>query len=139
MNLAYLLDTNVLSEPLLPNPNRHVLAMLERHQQVIATAAPVWHELVFGCQRLPASLKRRAIERYLYEVVATTIPILPYDTAAAAWHGEERARREAKGLTPAFVDGQIAAIAKQNNLVLITRNQKDFRLFKGLKVESWFG
>lgn len=138
MSLVYLLDTNILSEPLLPSPNRRVLMMLERHQQTIATAAPVWHELVFGCQRLPASLKRRAIERYLYEVVAATIPILPYDTAAAAWHGEERARRVTKGWTPAFVDGQIAAIARQNNLVLITRNQKDFRLFKGLKVESWF-
>lgn len=138
MTLAYLLDTNMLSEPVVAKPNRNVLAMLEQHQDAIATAAPVWHELIFGCSRLPASKKRRAIERYLYEVVAATIPILPYDQPAATWHGEERARLLAKGRTPSFVDGQIAAIAKQNDLVLVTRNLRDFKIFKGLNLESWF-
>jgi len=112
--------------------------MLERHQQLIVTAAPVWHELVFGCQRLPASKKRRAIESYLEEVVAATIPILPYDEIAAAWHGKERAKLVAKGQTPAFVDGQIAAIAKQNNMILVTRNRNDFKVFPGLRIENWF-
>lgn len=138
MTLAYLLDTNVLSEPLTEKPNQHVLAMLARHQGAISTAAPVWHELVFGCNRLPASKKRQAIERYLQEVIAATIPILPYDQAAATWHGEERARLMAKGRTPSFTDGQIAAIARQNDLALVTRNARDFRVFAGLKVENWF-
>ncbi len=138
MNLSYLLDTNVLSEPLLTKPNKKVMAMLERHQQESATASPVWHELGFGCRRLPASKKRTIIQRYLNEVVAAAIPILPYDQAAADWHGIERARLVAKGMTPAFVDGQIAAIAKQHDLTLITRNQRDFRAFKDLRVENWF-
>ena len=67
--MKYLLDTNVLSEPLKPEPNRKVMAMLERHQSEIATAAPVWHELLFGCLRLPLSRKRDMIVTYLQDVV----------------------------------------------------------------------
>ena len=46
--------------------------------------------------------------------------ILPYDHVAAAWHGVERARLEAEGTPAPFVDGQIAAIAKRNDLILVT-------------------
>jgi len=34
-------------------------------------------------------------------------------------------------------DGQIAAIAAVNGLVLVTANKRDFRGFQGLRVESW--
>ena len=39
--IKYLLDTNVLSEAVKVNPDRYVIAMLEKHQDEIATAAPV--------------------------------------------------------------------------------------------------
>jgi tRNA(fMet)-specific endonuclease VapC len=66
-----------------------------------------------------------------------SFPILPYDEAAATWHGEERARLEALGRPAPFVDGQIAAIAHVHGLVLVTTNDKDFARFKGLPVENW--
>jgi len=135
--MLYLLDTNVLSEPLKQMPNATVMAMLEKHRHSIATAAPVWHELQFGCVRLPRSKKRNAIEQYLHHVVSSKINILPYDEAASLWHAKERARLEAIGRTPPFVDGQIAAIAKVNGLVLVTRNTKDFEMFSGLQLENW--
>lgn len=102
----------------------------------MAIASVVWHELLFGCERLPASRKRRAIEDYLFEAVAT-LPILPYDEAAAQWHAAERARLVAGGKTPPFSDSQIAAIAKTNDLVLVTANRMHFELFEGLQIEDW--
>lgn len=63
MSLRFLLDTNVLSEPLRPNPNPKVMEMLRQHENAIATATIVWHELLFGCNRLPESNKRKAIEK----------------------------------------------------------------------------
>ena len=51
--------------------------------------------------------------------------------------GEERARLEEMGRPAPFVDGQIAAIAHVNGLVVATMNDKDFVRFKGLRVENW--
>jgi predicted nucleic acid-binding protein len=36
-----------------------------------------------------------------------------------------------------FVDGQIAAIARVQSLVLVTMNHRDFTPFEGLEIESW--
>jgi tRNA(fMet)-specific endonuclease VapC len=134
----YLLDTNVLSEPMRPNPNLSVMKKLELHRHEVATAAVVWHELRFGCRRLPPSAKRRRIEEYLSKVVLPHLPLLPYDQAAADWHAEERARLAEIGLVPPFADGQIAAIAKVHDLILVTANIADFERFSGIVIENWF-
>ena len=70
-------------------------------------------------------------------MVLGSFPILPYDEAAATWHGEERARLDALGRPAPFVDGQIAAIAHITGLVVATTNVRDFTRFKGLTVENW--
>jgi tRNA(fMet)-specific endonuclease VapC len=137
MNLAYLLDTNIVSEPLRPRPNQHLLARLQQHQQELAIAAVVWHEMVYGYQRLPPSARREMISAYLHDVVAPSLPILPYDAQAAAWHAVERARLTGIGKTPTFVDGQIAAVAAVNNLTLVTANVADYTDFEGLRIENW--
>jgi tRNA(fMet)-specific endonuclease VapC len=137
VSLKYLLDTNVVSEPLRPKPNRDVLRKLRRHDEEIAIPSIVWHELRYGVDRLPASRKRDVIERYLEDVVLTSMPILLYDREAAEWHAAERARLASRGETPAFVDGQIAAIAHAHDLTLVTFNVSDFRRFNGLDVVSW--
>ena len=45
---------------------------------------------------------------------------------------------KSRGRTPPYVDGQIAAIAKVNELILVTRNTGDFVEFVDLKVQNWF-
>ncbi len=137
MTLRFLLDTNIISEPLRAAPDPVIVARLRDHQSEIAIAAIVWHELRFGCLRLPPSAKREAIEHYLRRVVGPAIPILPYDPRAAEWHGMERARLTRLGRTPVFADGQIAAIARTNDLVLVTRNVDDFAPFTGLQISPW--
>jgi tRNA(fMet)-specific endonuclease VapC len=136
--VKYLLDTNILSEPLKAQPNSAVLRKLRLHQSEIATAVPVWHELLYGLQRLGPSSKRKALEEYLHTVVWPTVPILAYDANSAALHATERARLTSLGKTPTFVDGQIAAIAMSNHLCLVTANTKDFVVFTDLQVENWF-
>lgn len=137
MTAKFLLDTNVVSEPLRPRPSAGVMRHLRDHAGEMAIPALVWHELRFGCVRLPRSRRRAAIERYLEDVVSASFPILGYDRRAADWHAVERARLVAAGRTPSFVDGQIAAIARVNELILVTLNDVDFRDFKGLRVRSW--
>jgi len=137
VTLRYLLDTNVVSEPLRPRPSKRILDKIRRYEGEIAIASPVWHELRFGCSRLAVGARRGAIERYLDAVVAASFPILAYDRSAAEWHALERARLIASGRTPPFVDGQIAAVAHVNDLTLVTANRSDFEVFKGLRVQRW--
>ncbi len=137
MTLKYLLDTNVVSEPLRPKPDRGVLRRIRRHENELAISSIAWHELRFGVERLPPSRRREAIERYLENVILATVPILDYDRAAAEWHARERARLIAQGTTPPFADGQMAAIARTRELILVTFNETDFRRFQGLRILSW--
>ena len=37
----------------------------------------------------------------------------------------------------AIVDGQIAAIAKVNDLILVTANVAEYQIFNGLLIENW--
>ena len=134
----FLLDTNIVSEPLRPLPDRRVLQLLSRHADRLAISSVVWHELTYGAARLPPSAARTLIERYLREVVAPSMEVLPYDAAAAAWHAAERARLSRAGTPPSFADGQIAATALVNGCTLVTRNVRDFTRFRELAVRNWF-
>jgi tRNA(fMet)-specific endonuclease VapC len=137
VTLRFLLDTTIVSAPITIQPNRRVMKKLEQQGLYCAIAAPVWHELVYGSSRLPAGKRRMALEEYLHGVVRRSIPILPYDEAAAEWHGRERARLEENGRTPPFADGQIAAIAYTQGLTLVTTNAKDFERFADLETIDW--
>ena len=135
--MRYLLDTNVVSEGLKNRPDQRILKKMHDHEGEMAIASVVWHELVFGAVRAPSAGKRSIIELYLYDVIHPNIPILPYDERAAWWHAQERARLSGKGEIPPFADGQIAAIARTNGLVLVTRNTRDFVNFDRLQLENW--
>lgn len=114
------------------------MEQLQRGGHQMSTASVVIHELAYGVQRLPAGRKRERLAAYLQGLLDTGLPVLPYDSQAALWHGQQRAQLETQGLRPAFADGQIAAIAATNDLVLVTRNLRDFAAFQGLQTLNWF-
>jgi tRNA(fMet)-specific endonuclease VapC len=63
--------------------------------------------------------------------------VLPYDGAAARWHARERARLAKLGRPAPFADGQVAAIAAVNQLVLVTRNVSDVRATGVALLDPW--
>jgi tRNA(fMet)-specific endonuclease VapC len=133
----YLLDTGIVSAPMARRPNAKVIRQLERLGARCAIGAPIWHELIYGCARLPGGARRAALEDYLSSVVERSFQVLPYDELAAAWHGRERARLEEAGRPAPFVDGQIAAIAVTQGLTLVTANTRHFREFADLETVDW--
>lgn len=135
--IRFLLDTNILSEPLRPQPNSTVMQRLNEYSEALGTASVVYHEMLFGCRRLPPSRRRQAIAAYLQEEVEAKLPIWPYDAEAANWHAAERARLAGIGRTPSYADGQIAAIATVNDLILVTNNTSDYRDFQHLQLQNW--
>ena len=125
--MKYLLDTNIISEPLRPTPSTRIMRRLREHEDDITIPAAVWLR----------ALGPVATERYLEDVVLASVPVLEYDQRAADWHAIERARLSAAGRTPPFIDGQIAASACVRDLTLVTSNTGDFQGFKGLRLRSW--
>lgn len=136
MPLKYLLDTNALSDATGSRANRGVMEGMRRHWQSICTSSTVWNELLFGVWRMPHGARRAALEAVLDEL-ASNLDVLPYDREAAVWHAAERVRLARAGIAPPFNDGQIAAVAAVNGLVVVTANVADFRRFSGLTVEDW--
>ena len=136
--LSDLLDSNVLSESSRPRPDDKLQSRLEAHHHEICTAAPILHEMHHGLVRMLEGARKQHLIRYLDQVLRRALMILPYDRDAALRHAGERARLASRGRTPPYVDGQIAAIAKVNDLVLVTRNTGDFVQFADLKIQNWY-
>ncbi|MCH9696780.1 MAG: type II toxin-antitoxin system VapC family toxin [Gammaproteobacteria bacterium] len=137
--IRYLLDSNILSEPARLKPDMHVMQQFANHDGDCATAAIVWHELMYGCELLQSSKRKTQLQSYLEMLLTNGLIILPFDQAAASWYAKERARLQRKGNTCAYADGEIAAIAVSQDLTLVTRNTKDFSNFRNLNLENWFG
>ena len=66
------------------------------------------------------------------------LQVLAYDQVAADWYAKERASLQRQGLTCAYADGEIAAIAVTQKLTLVTRNIQDFQTFQNLTLQNWF-
>ena len=75
MTLRYLLDTSIVSVPMSKTPNPQLITRLDEHGHESAIAAPVWHELTYGCRRLPKGKRRDVLESYLHDVVQASFPI----------------------------------------------------------------
>jgi len=113
MTLCYFLDTNILSEAIKPQPSLSVLENTNRHKSELSTASVVVHELLFGCLRLHLEAKCRTdLQNHLDQVILAGLPIFPYDTDAALWHSQERARLTVQGKPPPLPMGELPPLLK---------------------------
>jgi tRNA(fMet)-specific endonuclease VapC len=126
--LIHLLDTNVVSELTKQQPNRSVVLAFQRHESSFAIGATTAAELAFGCARMKPGPPQAQIRRWL-EGLLVRLPVLPFDTRAALWPGQERARLVGEGRPPSRTDGEIAAVALTNGLTLVTKNLRHFASF----------
>ena len=133
-----LLDTNLLSEPMRERPDALVMAELEQGGHSLYTGSLVIHEMSYGIQRLADGRRKERFGSHLQNLLSSGLPVLPYDRAAALWHGEQPALLEARGLRFACAYGQINAIAATQGLVLVTRKISDFAAFDVLQLLNWF-
>lgn len=107
------------------------LATLKRDE--VALCSVVKAELLYGARasaRVGENLER--LERLF-----ALFPSLPFDDAAAGHYGALRAQLRRSGTPIGGNDMLIAAIALATDATLVTRNEKEFRLVPGLRVEVW--
>lgn len=124
------LDTNVVSEPLKPNPDPAVLIWLDNQEpQTLYLTAINLAELFAGVEALAAGRKKtqlhQAINQQLLPLFAGRI--LPFDQHAAESFARINAKAQAEGEPIGFADCTIAAITLANGFLLATRNVRDFQ------------
>jgi predicted nucleic acid-binding protein len=130
--MAYLFDTDAISEVLKPRPSAAYvrwLASIPREEQF--TSAVVVGELYKGAFR--SSAATRHLEN-IEKRVLPAVTVLSYDTAAARVYGQVRARLESAGRPLADADLQIAATALLHDLELVTGNGRHFKRVPGLRI-----
>lgn len=137
----YLLDTNIISEPPKPFASEKVITKLEMYSHNSVISSTVWYELLKGIEILPEGSRKDNLYKYAVEIVQGMYPILPYDEHCASLQADMYARMRKNGTQVSPLDMQIAATALSNNLILVTRNKKDFEPIQkefSLYVENWF-
>ncbi|MCL1899421.1 MAG: type II toxin-antitoxin system VapC family toxin [Promicromonosporaceae bacterium] len=120
-------DTNVISEIVRPEPNHQVLEWIRQHQMFLATTAITVQELRFGLEVLPEGRRKRQLAQFVEEALAAVVAIFDYDSPAARATARvladmQRAGRPLSGPE----DAQILGIAKSRGLAVATRNVADF-------------
>ena len=97
-------------------------------------------EALFGIELLPDGSRKNKLKEYV-EIVKQKFDVIPYDATAAAYYAEVVAKCNKAGQPRPICDSQIAATALANDLILVTRNAKDFEpiaQITPLKLENWF-
>ena len=133
------LDTNVVSELMRPEPSEAVLTWLaETADSRRATTAVTVAELRFGIARLPEGGRRRALAVLADDVLQRFgEQVLPFDLAAAPHYAALVAHRERSGRPIHTADAQIAAITRTHGATLATRNIADFEDIGLPLVDPW--
>ena len=138
--MAFLLDTNVVSETTRPRPRQPVLDWIEAQNPAdLFLAAQTIGELVRGARKVREQERHERFERWIEQDLARQFDgrVLPFDSHTAAIWGRPMGDGDRAGRTPAAADAQIAAIAIQHELILVTRNVKDFRNFNIQLLDPW--
>ncbi len=124
-----LLDTNVVSELIRPNPNPKVEAWLaEQYSANVFLSVISEAELRYGVAILPAGMRRDSLAAEIEGVLCEDFAgrILTFDSESARAYAVIAADRRAAGLPIHHADCQIAATARARGAKIATRNVADF-------------
>src|ERR1700676_959526 len=123
------LDTNVVSEIMLPRPEQGVTRWLDGQpfQSIWITSITVF-EIRFGLETMPTGKRQVDLvdrfENWLKQVLQGRIVV--YDEAAARRAAQLAAERQRRGRPGELRDTMIAGIVLANHSTLATRNVKHF-------------
>ena len=132
----YLLDTNILSNVVKPQPSESLLAWMsaQRNEDMFITSLTV-AEIHKGILEKPRGKKRDALEAWFSGPDGPQVlfagRVLPFDEKAGLIWARLMAEGKAKGRPRSGLDMIVAAVAEANASIVVTDNEKDFR---GIKI-----
>jgi tRNA(fMet)-specific endonuclease VapC len=130
--MAWLLDTNVCIAAMKGHPGVIArLSGLSPHDCVISAVTAF--ELMTGVEKCADPVReRQRVERLL-----SAVRELPFDAPAAREAARIRAALESAGQMIGPYDTLLAGHAMSSGLILVTRNEGEFRRVTRLTVENW--
>ena len=127
----YLLDTNIISNVIKPEPSRTLLRWLEAQKDDdLYIASLTVAEIQRGILEKPPSRKRAALDAWFIGPEGPQIlfagRILPFDERAGLLWARLMADGKAAGQPRNGLDMIIASVANANNCIVVTDNERDF-------------
>jgi len=124
-----ILDTNVISEVMRPQPNVQVMSWLREYpvEELAVTAVSI-AEISYGLNRLAKGRRRDSLQWRFQMFIAQGFSdrIFPFDDRAARIYADIVVNRQQQGKPIEVMDAMIAAIALIKIATLATRNVSDF-------------
>jgi predicted nucleic acid-binding protein len=133
------LDTNVVSEAMKPQPHAAVQAWLDAQlAQTLYLSSVTLAELWFGIGTLPDGRRKDALARTLEGLLPLFAGrILPFDTEAARRYAERAVKARAAGQGLPTPDGYIAATAASRGFSVATRDEAPFKAAGVAVINPW--
>ena len=133
-----LVDTNVWSELVRPEPDPHVVAWEAKNAARLWLSSVVIGEFLSGVELMPEGRRKTALRETYAEVIELYRDrIAPFELADSQRYAEVLAKQERAGRNPGTADTQIAATALARGMQLASRNTKHFAGL-GLKlIDPW--
>ena len=127
--MSFLLDTNVISEWVKPEPDPQVVAWLnEADEDRVFLSVGSLAEVRRGVELMPAGRRRDRLASWLTDDLPVRFEgrILGVDGRIADAWGIVMARGQKAGINVGTLDALFAATAEVHGLTLVTRNLKHF-------------
>ena len=135
--MSWLLDADVLSQPVKSRGNQAVIEWLDREADNAFTSSIVIAQVAFWV-RTKEGVARERLQRWLsLSLRAMEGRVLSFNVAVAHVWAEQKSLMRRAGHSMPLEDSFIAATARRHNLTIATGNDRDFRR-SGLKVFNPF-
>ena len=135
--MSWLLDADVLSQPVKSHGNQAVTEWLDREAENCFTSSIVIAQIAFWV-RTKEGVARERLQRWLsLSLRAMEGRVLSFNVAVAHVWAEQKLLSRRAGHSMPLEDSFIAATARRHNLTIVTGNDRDFRR-SGLKVFNPF-
>ncbi len=139
--MSFLLDTNVISEPEQKRPNGNVLRWLRAHPtSSMYLSAVTIGEIRRGIERLSSGPKRAHLQEWMVENRKRfSERILPITEETFMVWGKMYAEFEKRGIIRPPYDSLLEATALEHDLILVTRNVRNFHDSTVTILNPWEG
>ena len=136
-----ILDTNVVSEAMKPEPNPVVRAWLnDQAAETLYLSSVTLAELLFGIAALPSGKRKEMLALTLEGLMGLFKDrVLPFDVEAARHYADLAVVAKVSGRGFPTPDGYIAAIAASRGFIVASRDTAPYEAARVTVINPWKG